>query len=149
MWCQLWPYSKRVKGYLRYKTITSQNVSSEAQVTTNFFVEKLCSFLKIFTKSVMSWWTFVHEIITNFSQLVDVNKSNNFQDSFEQFPGLGLSYRSFSIYCQFIYCQFNKIIKGPGFQSPAWAKNMLEMFVIQRTSIWPNLILIGLGIQEK
>ena len=23
-----------------------------------------------------------------------------------------------------------------------WAKNMLEMFVIQHTSVWPNLILI-------
>ena len=39
----------RLKGYLRYKTITSQNVSSEAQVKNFFyFVEKLCSLLKIF-----------------------------------------------------------------------------------------------------
>ena len=38
-----------VKGYLRYKTITSQNVSSEAQVKNFFyFVAKLCSVPKIF-----------------------------------------------------------------------------------------------------
>ena len=38
-----------LKGYLRYKTITSQNVSSEAQVKNFFyFVEKLCSILKMF-----------------------------------------------------------------------------------------------------
>ena len=36
------------KGYLCYKTITSQNVSFEAQVNNFFyFVEKLCSVLKI------------------------------------------------------------------------------------------------------
>ena len=40
---------KWVKGYLRYKTITFQNVSSEAQVKIFFyFVEKLCSVLKTF-----------------------------------------------------------------------------------------------------
>ena len=37
-----------VKGYLRYKTITSQNVSLEVQVKTFYFVENLCSVLKIF-----------------------------------------------------------------------------------------------------
>ena len=37
------------KGYLRYKAITSQNVSSKAQIKKFFyFVEKLCSLLKIF-----------------------------------------------------------------------------------------------------
>ena len=30
-----------------------------------------------------------------------------------------------------------------------WAKNMLEMFVIQHTSIWPNFILIVIRIQNK
>ena len=36
-----------------------------------------------------------------------------------------------------LYCHFNKIIKGPGtsFQSPALSQNMLEIFVIQHTSI--------------
>ena len=34
----------KVKGYLRYKTITSQHVSSETQVK-NFF--KICSVFKI------------------------------------------------------------------------------------------------------
>ena len=38
-----------IKGYLHCKTSTSQNVSSEAQVKNFFyFVEKLCSFRKIF-----------------------------------------------------------------------------------------------------
>ena len=38
-----------IKGYLRYKTISSQNGSSEAQVKNFFFfLEKLCSVLKIF-----------------------------------------------------------------------------------------------------
>ena len=61
------------KDYLHYKTITSQNVSSEAQVK-NFFL--LCRkvmfysqdiqvfvFLTIpwFIKSMTSWWVLVHE----------------------------------------------------------------------------------------
>ena len=36
-----------IKGYLCYKTIASQNVSSDVQVK-NFFLEELCSILKIF-----------------------------------------------------------------------------------------------------
>ena len=38
---------KLIKGYLRYKTITSQNMSSEAQIK-NFFILQKCSGLKIF-----------------------------------------------------------------------------------------------------
>ena len=30
-----------------------------------------------------------------------------------------------------------------------WAKNMLEMFLIQYVSVWPNVILIVLNIQKK
>ena len=38
-----------LKGYLLYKTITSQNVSPGAQVKNfYYFVEKFCSVLKIF-----------------------------------------------------------------------------------------------------
>ena len=38
-----------LKGYLRYKTITSQNVPSKAKIKNFFyFVEKLCSVPKIF-----------------------------------------------------------------------------------------------------
>ena len=38
-----------VEGHLQHKTMTSQNVSSEAQVNNFFyFVEKLCFVLKIF-----------------------------------------------------------------------------------------------------
>ena len=36
--------------------------------------------------------------VTKLGQLIDINKGNNFQESFEQFGGLGLSSRSFSIY---------------------------------------------------
>ena len=41
-----------------------------------------------------------------------------------------------------LYFGFNKIIKEPwtSFQSQYWAKNVLEMFFIQYTSIWPNFI---------
>ena len=46
---KLLQYISYVKGYLRYKTMSSQNVSSEAQIKNFFcFMEKLCSFLKIF-----------------------------------------------------------------------------------------------------
>ena len=40
--------SQVLKGYLCYKTITSQNVPSKAQIKNFFVVEKLCSILKIF-----------------------------------------------------------------------------------------------------
>ena len=43
---------------------------------------------------------------------------------------------------------FFKLQKGlelvPSLQH--WAKKMLEVFVIQHTSIWPSFILIGLSI---
>ena len=46
---QLEHSSHLVKGYLRYKMITPQNVLSGAQVKNFFyFVEMLCSVLKIF-----------------------------------------------------------------------------------------------------
>ena len=35
---------------------------------------------------------------TKLGQLIYISKGNNFQESFEQFGGLGLSSRSFSIY---------------------------------------------------
>ena len=61
-----------LKGYLCCKMITSQNMSSEAQVNKFLFRRKImfCSqdiqvfvFLTSpwFTKSVMSWWVLVHE----------------------------------------------------------------------------------------
>ena len=65
-----------------------------------------------FTKSVTSWWALVHETgcifeyifrttthkVTKLGQLIDVNKGNYFQESFEQFGELGLSSRILSIY---------------------------------------------------
>ena len=49
----------------------------------------------------------------------------------------------------FLYCF--KLQKGlelvPSLQH--WVKKMLEVFVIQHTSIWPSFILIGLTIHKK
>ena len=112
-------YNFTLKGHLRYKTITSQNVPSEAKIKNFFyFIEKLfcCQDIQVFvfltitsfTKSV-TWCILVHETRTIFGyepinhnslsnqpcQLIDL--SNNFQESFEQFGGLGLGSRSFLI----------------------------------------------------
>ena len=101
--CTLWLF----KGYLRYKTTTSQNVSSKAQIK-NFFRRKIMFrfqsiqvfvFLTIpwFTKSMTSRWVLVHKTrcifeyifwttnleVTKLGQLIDMNKDNNFQWSFE------------------------------------------------------------------
>ena len=44
-----WKLVILIKGYFRYKMITSENVSSQAQVQNFFyFTEKLCPVLKIF-----------------------------------------------------------------------------------------------------
>ena len=96
------------KGHLCYKMITSQNVSLRYRLRIFLFLRKvpLCSqdiqvfvFLTIpsFTKSVTPWvlvhetgciceyifWTTTHEV-TKLGQLIDINKGNNFQESFEQ-----------------------------------------------------------------
>ena len=92
------------KGYLRYKTITSQNVPSKAQIKNFLFRTKtvfhsqdiqVSVFLTIpwFTKSVTSRWVLVHEArcifeyifwttnyeVTKLGQLIDISKHNNFQ----------------------------------------------------------------------
>ena len=75
--CLLFGYAenrldKKVKGYLRWKTITSQNVSCETQVQNFLFHKKIMLhfqdiqvfvFLTIlwFPKSV-TWWVLVHKI---------------------------------------------------------------------------------------
>ena len=98
-------------------TVTSQNVSSEAQANVFLFFRKVVfrsQEIKVFvflttswfTKSVTSWWV-LHETgyifeyifwntthwITKLGQPIDISKGNNFQESFEQFGGMG----SFSI----------------------------------------------------
>ena len=110
------------KGYLRDKTIISQNVPSEVQVIFFLFRKRVMvrfqdihvfSFLTIpwFTKSVTSWWVIVHETgciyeykfwttthyVTKLSQLIHINKGINFQESLEQLGWLGLNSSSFSI----------------------------------------------------
>ena len=42
------------------------------------------------------FWTTTHWVI-KLGQLIDISKGNTFQESFEQFGGLGLGFRSFSI----------------------------------------------------
>ena len=42
------------------------------------------------------FWTTTH-YITELGQLIDINKNNNFQELLEQFGGLKLSSRPFSI----------------------------------------------------
>ena len=70
-----------LKGYVRYKTIISQNVSSKAQVKTFLFYKKVRPrsqdihffvFLIIlwFTKSVTSWWVLVHETRCVFEYII-------------------------------------------------------------------------------
>ena len=39
----------------------------------------------------------LNAFFTKLSQLIDISKGNNFQESFKQFGGLGLSSRSFLI----------------------------------------------------
>ena len=74
---------------------------------------KVFVFLTIpwFTKSVTSRWVLVHETryifeyifwtttheVTKLGQLIVISKSTNFQQSFEQFVGLGLEFRYFLI----------------------------------------------------
>ena len=65
-WHEVWWTQRDIKGYLRYKTITSQNVSSEALVK-NFLIYRKVMFcsqdiqvfvfptIHYFTKSVTSW----------------------------------------------------------------------------------------------
>ena len=107
------------KCYLCYKTITSQDVSSDAQIKNFvYFVKKLFPFTRElsfcipwFSKSVTLLWVLVHDIgfifeyLLNHNSLnhqtltIDRNKQgNHFLESFEQFGGLGLSSRSFSIW---------------------------------------------------
>ena len=67
--------------------------------------------IPLFTRSVMSLWVLLHKTrwifeyislttthyVTKFGQLININKSNNFQESFKLFRGLGLGSRPFSI----------------------------------------------------
>ena len=92
-----------IKGYLCYKTITSQNVPLKQRLRTFLFRRRIMFrsqdiqvflFLTIpwFTKSVTSRWVLVHETryifeyifwittheVTKHGQLIDISKNNNF-----------------------------------------------------------------------
>ena len=102
------------KGYISYKTITSENVSSEAQVNNFLFRREVmyrCQDIQVlifstipwFTKSVTAWWILVHEtecifeyifwttthLVTKLGQMIDINKGNSFKEAFEQFEDWG------------------------------------------------------------
>ena len=104
--CRLCYHWENLKGCLCCKTITFQNVSYEAQIRNFFyFVENLCSILKIFKlfyflasyNVINMWhhdWVLVHETLCNFEyifwttthkvakldQLIDINEGNNFKN---------------------------------------------------------------------
>ena len=59
-------------------------------IMMSFSTWDIGAFLNIF-------WT-TTDLVTKLGQLIDINKSNNFQESFQQFGGLELSSRFFSIY---------------------------------------------------
>ena len=108
------------KGYLRYKTIASQNVTSQAQLKNFLFFRKVIFrfrdiqvlvFLTIpwFNKSVTSWWVLVHETVyifeyifwttthwvTKLGQPIGTSKHNNSQEPSKQFERLRLGFKSF------------------------------------------------------
>ena len=86
------------------------------------------------------FWTTTHEA-TKLGQLIDISKGDNFQKFFEQSEGVELDSRSFLVQQPDSRFQCFSLYHS--------AKTMLEMFVMQRTSIWPKIILIGLRIQKK
>ena len=76
-----------LKGYLHYKTITSQNASFQAKVTIFLFRRKIIFgsqdiqgfvFLTIpwFTKYVTSWWVLVHETWCIFDMVYLLNHNS-------------------------------------------------------------------------
>ena len=85
------PLGVALKNCLRYKMMTFQNTSSEAQVNNSFLWKcyfpfskyyQVFTFLTIswFTKSVTSWWVLVHEtgrIFFNISFQPQLIKSRN------------------------------------------------------------------------
>ena len=107
-----------IKSYLRYKIITSQNLRHRLRIflfhrKVMFHSQDIQVFVFLtiswFAKSVTSWWVLVLETgyifeyifrttthcITKLGQLIYISKGNNFQESFGQFGGLGLSPRPF------------------------------------------------------
>ena len=100
----LFLFIHHIKGCLRYKMKTSQNVSSEAQIKNFLFRWKIMFrsqdiqvfvFLTISwdTKSVTSWWVLIHETgcifeyifwttthkVTKLGKLINISKCDNFQ----------------------------------------------------------------------
>ena len=102
------------KGYSRYKTITSQNVSSETQLK-NFY--QICDvMMSVSTWDRVPFWicllnhnSWSHKL----GQVIDISKANNYQEFFKHLRGPGLSSRSCSIYlptrCNYSTANYVKI----------------------------------------
>ena len=114
----LWTRRSVLKGYLHYKTITSQNV---LRLRIFLFHRKVIFrsrdlqvfvFLTIpwFIKSVTPWWILVHETVQFWIYILNQNSLSHqtwsidrykqvqfFMKSFERFERLGLSSRPFPI----------------------------------------------------
>ena len=85
----VWKSCQKISwGYLQYISFYSKNNFVFFQMSvlrTTFLTESICIF-----------WTKTH-YVPKLGQLIDVSKANNFQESFEQFWGVRLSPRFFSI----------------------------------------------------
>ena len=100
-----------LKGYLCYKTIRlriflfqsrimlhCQDIQVFAFLTTPWFVTS--SWVLVHeTKYIFEYifWTATHEV-TKLDHSIDISNGNNSKSSFEQFGGLGIGSRPFSIY---------------------------------------------------
>ena len=113
--------SKRwLRGYLCYKTITSQNALSEAQVEiffvswesyvpfsrySSFFIfnhlmiYQICDMMSINTRDRVHFWIYIlhRNSLSQQTWSIDISKVYSFLKLFEQFRGLELSSRSLSI----------------------------------------------------
>ena len=110
-----------LKGYLRYKMITFQNVSSEAQVRIFLFHRKVMfrsqDVIPWFTKSGMSWWVLVYTwdmvhfwiyflrnntLTLRLGQMIAISKSNIFLKSLNNLKDWGYASGPF---------QFSKLLQ--------------------------------------
>ena len=91
-----------LKGYLRYKTIISRDVSSEAQ-KQNFFIsyKSYVPFSRYLSFCIFNYPMIyqICDVIMSISawDRIDISKGNIFMKSSDRFGGLGMNSRPFSI----------------------------------------------------